>query len=88
VKSKIVKDACSDPEVVLREIDCSAFGVKAKYYALVHKGMTEKKNVTVKIPGAGGAVELAAYGKSRQLSGCALEFKTLKPFQLIALKTK
>lgn len=88
VKSKIVKDACSDPEVVLREIDCSAFGVKAKYYALVHKGMTEKKNVTVKIPGAGGSVELAAYGKSRQLSGGALEFKTLKPFQLIALKTK
>jgi hypothetical protein len=50
--------------------------------------MTEKKNVAVKIPGARGAVELAAYGKVRQLSGGALEFKTLKPFQLIALKTK
>ena len=88
VKSKIVKGACSDPEVVLREIDCTAFGVKSRYYALVHTGMTEKKNVAVKIPGARGAVELAAYGKVRQLSGGALEFRTLKPFQLIALKTK
>ena len=86
--SKVVKGACSDPEVVLREIDCSKLGVKAKYYALVHTGWKEKNDVKVKIPGAKGEVEFAAYGKSRALKNGVLEFKTLKPFQLLAIKSK
>ena len=86
--SKVVKGACSDPEVVLREIDCSKLGVKAKYYALVHTGWKEKNDVKVKIPGAKGEVEFAAYGKSRALKNGVLEFKTLKPFQLLAIKSR
>ena len=86
--SKVVKGACSDPEVVLREIDCSKLGVKAKYYALVHIGWKEKNDVKVKIPGAKGEVEFAAYGKSRALKNGVLEFKTLKPFQLLAIKSR
>lgn len=86
VRSKVVEGASSDPEVVLREIDCSAYGVKAKYYALVHTGMTAKKNVRVRIPGARGSVEFAAYGKSRRLERGTIVFKTLKPFQLLALR--
>ncbi len=87
VKSSVVKGACSDPEVVLREIDCSGFGVKAKYYALVHTGLTEKHDVTVRLPkGAKGSVEFLAYGRTRPLKNGALEFRKLKPLQLIAIR--
>ena len=86
--SKVVKGACSDPEIVLRELDCSKLGVKAKYYALVHTGWKEKSDVKVTIPGAKGEVEFVAYGKSRPVKNGVLAFKTLKPLQLIAIKTK
>ena len=83
-----MKGACSDPEIVLREIDCSKFGVKAKYYALVHTGWKEKCDVKVAIPGVKGEVEFVAYGKTRPLKDGTLAFKTLKPLQLIAIKAK
>ncbi|MBR1920426.1 MAG: hypothetical protein IJ829_00315 [Kiritimatiellae bacterium] len=86
ISSTVVKGACSDPEVVLREIDCSKFGVKAKYYALVHTGLAEKSDVTVKIPGAKGTVEFVAYGKTRPVKNGAVAFKTLRPVQLLAIK--
>ena len=86
--SKVVRGACSDPEVVLREIDCSKLGVKATYYALVHTGRQEKSDIKVKIPDVRGEVEFVAYGKTKPLKDGVLEFKTLKPLQLIAIKAK
>ena len=86
--SKVVKGACSDSEVVLREIDCSKLGVTAKYYALVHIGLKEKCDVKVAIPGVKGEVEFVANGKTSPLKDGVLEFKTLKPLQLIAIKGK
>ena len=83
-----MKGACSDPEVVLREIDCSKLGVKAKYYALVHTGWKEKSDIKVTIPGAKSEVEFVAYGKTRTVKNGVLAFKTLKPLQLIAIKAK
>ena len=84
--STVVKGACEDPEVVLREIDCAKLGVKAKYYALVHVGWTAKRDVTVKIPGATGAVTFAASGAARPLTRGVLSFAALEPFQLVALR--
>ena len=85
--STVVKGACSDPEVVLREIDCSKAGVKAKYYVLVHKGLTEKHDVTVKLPSGGkSSVEFPVYGKSKALKNGALVFKTLKPVQIVSFR--
>ena len=86
--SKVVKGACSDSEVVLREIDCSKLGVTAKYYALVHIGLKEKCDVKVAIHGVKGEVEFVANGKTSPLKDGVLEFKTLKPLQLIAIKAK
>ena len=73
---------------VVDEIDCSKFGVKAKYYALVHTGRQEKSDIKVKIPDVRGEVEFVAYGKTKPLKDGVLEFKTLKPLQLIAIKAK
>ena len=85
--STVVKGACSDPEVVLREIDCSKAGVKAKYYVLVHKGLAEKHDVTVKLPSGGkSSVEFPVYGKSKALKNGALVFKTLKPVQIVSFR--
>ena len=82
--SKIVEGACSDPEVVLREINC---GTKGRYYALVHTGKTQKKGVVVKLPGSPTSVEFPAYGKSKKLDDGTITFNA-KPFQLLALRVK
>ena len=82
--SKVVENACDDPEVVLREINC---GTKGRYYALVHTGKTAKKGVSIKLPGMPSSVEFAAYGKSKKLANGALTIN-LRPFQLLALKVK
>ena len=84
--STVVKGACSDPEVVLREIDCSTYGVKAKYYALIHVGWREKHDIMVKIPGVEGTVAFPAYNETRPVTDGSLSFKTLKPLQLIAIR--
>jgi len=84
--SIVVKGACSDPEVILKEIDCSKYGVKAKYYALVHVGWKEKRDVTVKIPEANGEIVLPAYGNTLPVKNGVILFKKLKPLQLIAMR--
>ncbi|MBQ9432298.1 MAG: hypothetical protein IJU44_12190 [Kiritimatiellae bacterium] len=84
--SIVVKGACSDPEVILREIDCSKYGVKAKYYALVHVGWKEKRDVAVKIPEANGEIVLPAYGNTLPVKNGVILFKKLKPLQLIAMR--
>ena len=83
--SKVVAGACEDPEVVLRVIDCTKYR-KGKYYALVHTGSTEKHDVSVKIPGKPAAVNFPFYGKDKATVDGALNFKTLKPWQLLAIK--
>lgn len=83
--SKVVKGACSDPDVVLREIDCSKYG-KGRYYALVHTGMTAKKNVKVKFPAGAKQVVHIVSGKTVPLANGTLEMKTLRPWQLIAFR--
>ena len=82
--SKVVAGACSDPEVVLREIDC---GKKGKYYYIVHFGKTAKQGVSVSLPGSPSSVEFPAYGKSKKIEGGRLTFNA-KPFQLLALRVK
>ena len=54
----------------------------------LYTGRKEKSDVKVKIPGAKGDVEFVAYGKTRPVKNGVLAFKTLKPLQLIAIKTK
>lgn len=72
---------------VVDEIDCSKAGVKAKYYVLVHKGLAEKHDVTVKLPSGGkSSVEFPVYGKSKALKNGALVFKTLKPVQIVSFR--
>lgn len=83
--SKVVKGACDDPEVVLREIDCTKYHL-GKYYALVHTGSTVKHNVTVRIPGAPSTVDFPYYGRTMHLNKGSLLFKTLRPWQLLAIK--
>ena len=82
--SKVVAGACDDPEVVLREIDCTRSG-KGRYYALVHVGSTEKHGVRVRIPGRPRSVTFPHYGKSRPLTDGTLTLKTLRPWQLLAI---
>ena len=85
--SKVVPNACDDPEVTLRVIDCKKAGVNAKYYALVHTGKTAKKDVKVRIPGAGKAVTLPAFGNKKvAVDDGVLTFKSLRPWQLLAIK--
>lgn len=85
--SRVVPNACSDPEVTLREIDCTKIG-KGRYYALVHTGKTAKKDIAVKIPGTARAVTLPAFGKVRPLKNGRLELKALRPWQLLTLHVK
>ena len=83
--STVVKGASSDPEVVLREIDCSKAGVNAKYYALVHTGKTAKQDVAVKFPLSGGELALPVDGgKVKVAADGTVVFKTLEPWQLRA----
>ncbi len=81
--SKVVKGACSDPEVVLREIDCTKQG-QGRYYALVHVGMEAKKGVKVKFPAGGASVTHIVSGRQLQLKNGVLELKSLRPWQLVA----
>ena len=82
--SKIVPNASSDKEVVVRAIDAGKFG---RYYALVHTGATPKKGVRVKLPGATAAVLPAAGNKPLPLKGgvAVLDFQ---PWQLVAVRAK
>lgn len=85
--SKVVAGASSDPEVTLREIDCTKEG-KGRYYILVHTGKTAKSDVKVKFPKGVKSVDFPAYGKTRNLENGTLAFKTLKPWQILAIHSK
>lgn len=85
--SRVVEGAASDPEVVLREIDCAPAGVKAKYYALVHVGKTAKRAVRVRFPLRGGTLELPAEGRMVELGeDGSFTFGTLSPWRLLAFR--
>ena len=81
--SKVVPNASSDKEVVVRVIDAGKFG---KYYALVHTGAKPKKGVKVKLPGA-TAAQLPATGKPLPLKGGVAVLDFL-PWQLVAVRAK
>ena len=83
--SKVVKGASSDPEVVLREIDCTKYG-KGKYFYLVHTGMTGKKQVKVKFPTT-GKLTCVVSGKTIQLDkDGTFTIPGLKPWQLVTFR--
>ena len=83
-RSRVLKDACDDPEVVVREIDCTKTG-HGRYYAIAHVGMKEKHDVKVRLPGKPVSAEFPFYGKSSSLRNGVLFLKTLKPWQLLAI---
>ena len=85
--SRVVKNACDDPNVVLREIDCTKWGL-GRYYALVHTGASASSAVRVKIPGGAREVTMLASGRVRGLEKGELSFKSLRPWQLLALRAK
>ena len=82
--SKIIPGACDDPEVVVREIDCTGLG-QGKYYAIVHKGWTAKRDVTIRLPGA-EFVTILESGETRSLRDGALPLPALQPWRLLAVK--
>ena len=83
--SKVVEGACGDPEIVLREIDCTKYG-KGRYYALVHTGMTPKAGVRVKFPAGAPSVERIVSGEKIQLRDGVLELKYVRPWQLVSFR--
>ena len=63
--SEIVKDAASDPEVVVRMIKTPSNGT---YFAVINTGLGEKKNVSITLPVA-GAVKDAATDTALEAAG-------------------
>ncbi len=83
--SKVVAGASSDPEVTVREIDCSKQG-KGTYYAIVHTGRTPKANVAITLPkGPETATFLADGAPATIAGGTTLTLPTLQPWQLLSL---
>ena len=82
--SKVVPDACGDPDVVVREIDCTRWG-RGRYFAIVHRGWTEKRNVAVRLPGVSSVTVLES-GRTARLRDSTLPMATLQPWRLISLK--
>lgn len=78
--SKVLTDAASDKEVVVRHINTPKHG---SYVAVINTGLTEKKKVTVKLPKNGKATEsatgntLATKGDLVTLDLSALELRTI-----------
>ncbi len=77
--SKVVKGAASDDAVVVRSIATPKDGT---YLAIVNTAMTDKKNVTVKVPD--GKVTDSATGAAIEAPGGKVTFD-LYPYQLRAL---
>lgn len=55
--SKIIKNAASDPEIVVRQIDAGKHGA---YVAVVNTGMSAKKSINVRLPRTGRVTEAAS----------------------------
>ena len=83
--SKVLKGACTDPEITVREINC---GKKGRYYAIVHTGRTVKSNVKIRLPKGADSVSFPAYGRNLKLEGGVLTLKSVKPWQLLAAHRK
>ena len=83
--SKVVEGACDDPEVVVREIDCTAQGAGV-YLAVVHTGWTPKADVVVRVPGLSGRLA-DVDGRAFDVRDSAVRIPALKPWQLLTLRT-
>lgn len=83
--SKIVAGASSDPEVTVREIDCSKQG-QGTYYAIVHTGRTPKANVAITLPKGAKSATFLADGAPAALAGGTTLTLNLKPWQLLSLR--
>ena len=83
--SKVVEGACDDPEVVVREIDCTAQGAGV-YLAVVHTGWTPKADVVVRVPGLSGRLA-DVDGRAFEVRDGAVRIPALKPWQLLTLRT-
>ncbi len=79
--SKLVPNAASDSDVVVRAIATEKHGT---YLAVVNTGMTDKSSVTVKLP-AKGRVTDAATGEAIEANGGTITL-SLYPCQLRALR--
>ena len=79
--SKVLKEACADPEVVVRAIETKRNGV---YLAVVNTGLTAKRNVSIALP-AKGKVTDAATGQTLTASDGRLRL-SLAPCQLRAIQ--
>ena len=86
LRSEVVAGACADPEVVVRETDCTAQGA-GRYYALVHTGWTEKRDVEVRFPAGVRRLVAPATGERFEAGpDGAFRFPVLRPWQLLALR--
>lgn len=85
--SRVVAGACDDPEVTLREIDCTRQGA-GRYFYLVHTGRTAKRGVKVRFPAGVASVTFPVDGGTRRLDGRTLAFDELRPWQLLAIRSE
>ena len=83
--SKVVDGACADAEVVLRRIDAGAAGT---YYALVHTGWTEKKDVAVRFPAGVRRLVAPATGETFSPGPDGVLALPLRPWQLLSLRAE
>jgi len=79
--SRILDDACSDPEVIVRAIDAKEHGT---YLAVTNVGLESKENVTIHLPAAGRTCD-AATNTVLKTDGTSLRL-SLHPCQLRALR--
>lgn len=86
VKSSLVRNSCANPDVTLREIDCTKQGA-GKYFYLTHLGFQVAKDVKVRFPIGVKSVTEIISGKSYTVGpDHMVTFPELLPWQLISLK--
>ena len=84
--SKVIENACDDPEVVLREIDA---GARGRYFALVHTGAKPKKDLVVRFPKGMSGLQAIVTGKTARVAeDGAVTIGSLKPWQLVSFLAK
>ena len=86
MKSALVRNACQDANVTLREIDCSSKG-GGRYFYLTHLGFVAAKNVKVRFPVGVKSVTEIISGKTYTIGADRTAvFPELLPWQLISFK--
>lgn len=86
MKSSVVRNACQNKNVTLREIDCTKQGA-GKYYYVTHLGFKSVKDVKVRFPQGVSSVKEIISGKSYTVGpDHMVTFPELLPWQLISLK--